>query len=242
MPEFSCPTCHKVFKQQAHLDKHARNKRGCSADKVKAFVCGCGKCYSQLQGLSRHKKGCVGQSVKLSNDELKKENEELKMANDKLQQRVMALTQRADLGAVQHVTDNSTITTNNNTTNITNIINLNCYGREDQSQLESLSFTELKKVLKLTPDHESLIRMICYIHLNKDQPQNRTLDMEVPESPVMKIYKKGAWTEIASDVAIYDLICRNCMRFIDLEATLRDGMTKSKFAELTEYLGKAEEI
>ncbi len=33
------------------------------------------------------------------------------------------------------------------------------YGHENQNHLESLSYSDLKKVLKLMPDHDSHVRM-----------------------------------------------------------------------------------
>lgn len=56
MKEYPCETCGKVYKQQAHLDRHLQKKVPCSV--VKDFVCACGKTYFQAAGLSRHKRAC----------------------------------------------------------------------------------------------------------------------------------------------------------------------------------------
>ncbi len=121
------------------------------------------------------------------------------------------------------------ITNNINNINVTNNIqiSLNHYGKEDQSHLESLTYPELKKILKLTPDHDSLLSMIAFIHLNKDLPQNKTIKLDDKDSCVMNVYK-GAWTETNADAAIYDLICRNCLRFVDLEGILSESMAKNQ--------------
>lgn len=41
---------------------------------------------------------------------------------------------------------------------------------------------------------------------------------------------------------IYDLICRNRIRFIDVEPQLSTGMHQAKFEALMEYLEKAEDM
>ena len=65
-----------------------------------------------------------------------------------------------------------------------------------------------------------------FIHLNKNKPDNHTVRLHGKDNEVLSVYKTGAWTEVKTDVAFYDLIYRNCMRFVNLEAILRDGMAK----------------
>ncbi len=141
----------------------------------------------------------------------------------------------------QPTTQSINITNNiNNINNVTNNmqINLNHYGKEDQSHLESLTYPELKKILKLTPDHDPLLCMIAFIHLNKDVPENQTIKLDDKDSSVMNVYEKGAWTETNADAAIYDLICRNRLRFIDLEEILSTSMASTKFEALSDLKQK----
>ena len=138
---------------------------------------------------------------------------------------------------VTHI-DNSVNNVTNNVINIT----LNNYGCETQDHLENLSYTDLKKILKLTPDHESLIHMISFIHLNEAVPQNRTIRLDNKDSSVINVFKRGRWREQNADTVLYDLICRNRLRFVDLEEILSKNMSKGKFEELTRYLIKAEDM
>lgn len=138
--------------------------------------------------------------------------------------------------------------TQNNTTHVTNITNntinitVNNYGNEDQQFLEALSYADLKKILKLTPDNETILRMIKFIHVNDDHPQNKTVKLETKDSSVIQVHSRGRWRERASETTLYDLICRNRMRFVDLEAILVKGMAKGKFEDLTKYLEKVEDM
>lgn len=56
------------------------------------------------------------------------------------------------------------------------------------------------------------------------------------------IFKRGRWREQNADTVLYDLICRNRLRFVDLEAILSKNVAKGKFQELTQYLCKAEDM
>ncbi len=213
-----------------HLDK----KTDCSVQK--AFACECGKSYSQAHGLSRHKKTCIST---LDQDAV-------------ILQQIAALQQQLSVqpSTSTHISvDNSTSNTNTNTnTNITNTTNnitvnvqVNNMGQEFQDHLIRLDYKELKKILKLTPDHESLMAMIRFIHLNDEHPENRNVKINASDN-LADVRRKGRWVKEDSDIAIYDLISRNCLRFIDVTETLEKGMQKAKHDALTEYLELAEDM
>lgn len=224
--EYPCPTCGKVFKQQAHLDRHARQKIPCST--VKEHACSCGKAFTHASNLSRHKKTCHGPVMTVE--------QELQALRERV--RRMEETQPAQtINNVNNVTQNVTQTVNQNI-NIT----LNNYGSEDSTFLESMTFADLKKLLKLTPDHETMLRMIKLVHLNDAHPENRTVKLGDKDSDVLRIYKNGKWREKPSGPLVYDIICRNRMRFVDVEGTLLKGMAKAKFEALNDYLEKVENM
>ena len=139
----------------------------------------------------------------------------------------------------QTVIDNSV--TNHITNNVITV-NVNGYGREDQRFLESMTYPQLKKVLKLSPDNESLLNMIRLIHRNKDHPENNNVKLDSKDSDVIKIFKNRAWNEEKTDPTIYDLICRSRVRFIDVEPQLTTGMAKTKLEALNLYLDKVEDM
>lgn len=225
-----CEICDKEFLSPSHLQKHLDRKTPCSEDysMEKDYQCeGCSKTFRFASGLSRHKKICKGPKVTVT---------ELQTQLRDMQAR---LDQMPTSSSTTNITNNN-INSNNNVTNIN--ITLNNYGHENQDHLEALSYQDLKKILKLTPDHDSLVRMISYIHLNENIPENRTIRLDEKNSTVINVFKRGKWREQNADTVLYDLICRNRLRFVDLEEILSKNMAKGKFEELTQYLCKAEDM
>ena len=121
-------------------------------------------------------------------------------------------------------------------------VKINNYGQEDQTTLESMSYSALKKILKLSPDNMSILSMIKFIHANKKQPENRNIKLDNTNCTTIHVFKHGRWTRDRTDSVIYDLICRNRIRFIDVEPQLSTGMPQAKFEALIEYLEKAEDM
>ncbi len=132
-------------------------------------------------------------------------------------------------------------TVNSDNNNITLHVHVNDLGKENQDHLTNLTYKELKKLLKLTPDHETLMAMIRFIHLHEQHPENRNVRL-TNEDDVAEVKRKGRWLKENSDQAIYDVISRNCLRFIDVSDTLEKGMQKAKHGALTEYLEMAEDM
>jgi len=66
-------------------------------------------------------------------------------------------------------------------------VSINNYGQEDQTTLKSMSYSALKKVLKLSPDNKSILSMIKFIHLNKNQPENRNIKKALPV-PTVRLF------------------------------------------------------
>ena len=105
-----------------------------------------------------------------------------------------------------------------------------------------MSIRDLTKLLKLTPDHESLLSMIKYVHLNRQHPANSNVQLNSLDSQDMQVFRNGRWKTETLESAIYDLISRNCLRFLDISEALERGMQKAKRDALTEYLELAEDM
>lgn len=224
MAVYECEVCEKSFPSISHLKRHQSKKKPCIApEQPQDYRCEqCQKPFSHRTSLSRHQKSCTGPKKTME--------QEVRDLRDQVQR----------LTGVSMVTQNTTNVTNitNNTINIT----VNNYGSEDQQFLESLSYADLKRILKLTPDNETILRMIKFIHINDEHPENKTVKLENKDSPVIQVHSRGRWRERASAPTLFDLICRNRMRFVDLEAILAKGMAKGKFEDLTKYLEKLEDM
>ncbi len=231
MTHHECACCHRKFPRAQHLQKHLERQTPCSPHDpllTKSYACdGCDKTFAHKSNLCRHRHVCTGRVPTV---------ESLQQEVMELRQQVQGLTQ---VPAVSHV-DNS-ITHNNITNNVINVT-LNTYGAEEQQYLESLTYPQLKKILKLSPDNESLLNMIKFIYKNTDHPENNNVRLQSRDSDVINVYKNRVWKEEKTDPTVYDIICRSRVRFIDVEPQLSAGMAKARFEALTGYLEKAEDM
>lgn len=136
MTVFTCDRCRKDFQRHFHFAQHLARKTPCKMPDHKHDCDVCHKSFGHESSLSRHRKICKGPRVTITD----------------LQEQLQQMQARLDqLGSTSNVTNNI----DNSITNIDNSINitLNNYGHESQDHLESLSYSDLKKILKLTPDH-----------------------------------------------------------------------------------------
>ena len=237
---YACHRCPREFDRQVELHRHLARKTPCTADDIiptKSIQCpGCPKNFSHRSSLSRHRQVCTGSDLAV---------QELQAQLQNVQQQLSRLG-----GSVSNTTtiiDNSVSSTvnnsNNTTNNITNInIQVNSLGYESTDELVTMSFRDLTKLLKLTPDHDSLVNMIKYVHLNRQHPENHNVQLESLESQDMQVFRNGRWKTETVESAIYDLISRNCLRFLDISEVLERGMQKAKREALTEYLELAEDM
>ena len=85
-------------------------------------------------------------------------------------------------------------TVNSDNNNITLHVHVKHLGKENQDHLTSLTYKELKKLLKLTPDHETLMAMICFVHLHEQHPENRNVRL-TGEDDVAEVKRKGRWVK-----------------------------------------------
>lgn len=221
-----CPKCNKQFARVNHLETHLNRKKPCELDKSDFQCDRCHNSFGYQHNLTRHLKTCKGPKL----------NVQQQIAN--LQAEVKRLTDQSASASdanVQGVTVNQNITNNIQVT-------INNYGSEAQEHLESLSFAEMKHIFRLTPNHDTMLRMIKFIHMNDDHPENKTVRLDSKNSDVIKVFRNGRWRERPAQRTLYDLICRNRMRFVDLEASLIKGMAKAKFDDLRQYLEKVEDM
>ena len=226
----ACPTCDRQFGRKQHLDKHLKKKSKCSAQDMlcRPHECpSCEKSFKHQCNLSRHKSVCKG---------VVSDVQALQAEVAQLRQQVQQLTVGSLAGP--SVIDNSI---NDNRTQVLNVT-INNYGSEKQDYLETMTYPQLKKILKLSPDNESLLNMIKFIHNNKDHPENINIRLESKDSDVINVFKNSVWREEKTDPTIYDIICRNSVRFVDVQQQLTSGMAKRKFEALTNYLEKAEDM
>ena len=227
-----CHRCTKQFARKQNLIKHLQKKVPCLPETAdsRPFIChACGAAFKFESNLSRHKRTCSGPPATIVS---------LQVEVAQLRQQLQQLHQPQ---TVVHGNIDNSITNITNTHNTNIHINLNNYGAESQDYLESLTLAQLKKILKLSPDNDSLLNMIRFIHRNKDHPENKTVRLEAVDSDVINVFKDRVWKQEKTDPIIYDIICRSRVRFIDVEPQL-SGMAKAKLEALTDYLEKVEDM
>ena len=226
MTAHECYHCHKQFARAKLLENHLARKTPCL--ETHSYKCDkCSRSFKHKSSASRHRASCNA------------------TLNDRLEQAQLHIADLTrQLAAVPHLTSNveNHITHNHITNNNVIQVNINGYGSEQQGYLESMTYPELKKILKLSPNNESLLNMIKFIHRNKDHPENVNVKLDAKDSAVINVFKNSVWREEKTDPTVYDIICRNTLRFIDVQQQLSSGMAKTKFEALTEYLEKAEDM
>lgn len=227
---YKCLACDQRFSSKQALNYHEK-MNVCKDNESKKCVCECGQRFSFRSGLCRHRKTCTGKQISLEDEVIE--------LREKVRQ-YEADESRSSVINNSHAHINSHNTTNIETQNIN--IHINNFGFEAVGYLFDLGFEELKKVLKLTPDHESLLRMLQYINMNKNHPENHTFKLAEVDNENVVIRHKGKWKEENCDEHFYSLIDSQCARFSDLEDILETGMSKAKYNALRQYLLKAEEM
>ena len=237
MATHHCPHCQKTFLRKKFLEDHLARKTPCQAREAvipePEYDCDkCPKVFKHHSSACRHRAQCTGPKKSLAQKLVE------------AQRTINELSRQIDRGTSSpNVTQ---IVNNNNsvTNNITNVINVTVknYGAEQQEYLENLTYPQLKKILKLSPDNETILSMIRFIHKNKDHPENNNVKLDSRDSDVISVYKNSSWNEEKTDRTIYDIICRSRVRFIDVEPQLSTGMTKRKLEALNDYLEKVEDM
>ena len=231
----------RTFKRKEHLKQHQSRINPCFAgeDDQKPITCVCGQKLSSRSSLSRHKKTCPGPQKK----SLREEVDDLKIEVERLKSRPEASSSNDthinnSTNTIDYSNHSQNTTNNDNSQNIH--IHINNYGREQTGYLDALTFEQLKDILQLTPDNESILKMLAFIHKNPEHPENHNLKLKDVEDEKMEVYKKGDWKEVGTDKTMFDVISRQCLRFLDIEEKLKKGMTKAKYDALARYLDDAE--
>lgn len=232
MGDLMCSTCLTVFKTKQNIENHIKKKRKCHPpdEIVVQNVCECGKRFMHRSGLCRHRKTCEGPKKTL----------EEKV--EELQEKVRILESAVTTTSPPTVNNNQVngdVNQNNNNTNSNNVTIINNFGRENLDYLDALGFADLKKTLKLTPDHDSVINMLNFIHHNAEHPENHTIRMDDVDDDTVSIHKRGKWRPAERDKTFFELIGQQCLRFMDLERKISHGLSKSKYKELADYLARA---
>ena len=238
-----CDRCHRQFDTRQHLLDHLARKKPCHSRELEEYRYNCDKCsklFKHQSSACRHRVKCAQPTVQ----------QQLTIAQGQIadaQRQIADLNrQMTGMGHTTHIgdihNDNRVDNRVDNSVNSVIQVNIKAYGCEENAYLEDMTYAQLKRILQLSPDNESLLNMIKLIHKNKDHPENNNIKLDSKDSETINIFKNRAWNAEKTDPTIYDLICRSRLRFIDVEPQLTSGMAKKKLEALNSYLEKAEDM
>ena len=226
MSDNKCKLCYKIFNSKTDLIRHENKKNKCNKE-TENQCGNCNKYFKSKYYLQAHLKNCHIETNEIELDNCTKEaiksillsddNDEIKISlitnydNINLTNESVKLLLNSKMnleGKINYIYSkikiindqnnaiiNNTISNsnNNNTTNI----QINQFGKEDISYLDSEYF---KKILNVDKNLEnSLITLTKDIHLRLDHPENRNIKVTNLNNKYATIYSNGKWRGITKE-------------------------------------------
>lgn len=168
-----------------NIKHHKKNTR--------SYLCTkCGSTYSQLSGLSRHKKKCNSTSSNTSNEILQQQINELQNKIHELESRPIQ----------QHITNNINNTINNNTFNIVK----NNFGHEKIDHLFNHDEYMIRCLEKFVEDDNPIVNLIENIYCDFEHPENHTVRLRNATHGIMETFDNNKWIQIQQDELLKLLI------------------------------------
>jgi len=182
MSEMYCDICNITFTKKQAFKNHYTTKSHIkkATNETKKYSCHCGKVYLHRQSLYKHSQICTHQSqvTTVSEDSKDEQIETLQKRIDELE--LAAKQQKPTM--IQNANEI------NNTTNNTQNIHINCYGKEDLSYITN----EFMKQLVNAP-FTSIQTLTRHIHFNDEHPENQNVKVTNKKLPYASIHKDGKW-------------------------------------------------
>lgn len=185
-----CKICNITFVKRQNFVNHFVTKAHLKKanNSLRKFKCHCGNAYLHRQSLHRHARHCTvfKPEEETETEEPEVETEESKDQKiESLQKEIEALKTVKQQTATTIQNANEII---NNTTNNTQNIHINCYGKEDLSYIT----TEFLKLLINSP-FTSIQTLTRHIHFNDEHPENKNVKVTNRKLPYASIHKDGRW-------------------------------------------------
>lgn len=235
-PSYVCEKCDKGFDRKDLYNRHLARKTPCA--KANGYPCReCNASFSTRKKLHDHIDTTHGVNKDNSNVE------ETGLANSSSQPKPESEISASESALDVHLEDVAVSVELSviEQYELSDLKPLN-FGSEDQSVLDSMSYDELKKALKLTPTLDTLFAMIKLINMNPDIPQNRNILLKDVHGEDIHLFHRGRWNTVGLKETVMNLIGRNRLRFYDLEGILTKHMKKKALTNLDEYLDDIESI
>jgi len=223
---YICNICSTKFDTKQHLQQHENKKNKCNVQTD--YKCNkCNKFFKQQKTLFNHNIKCNNKEKK-DKDKNDETTSIIVKSNSPIEKKVEILNLLLDIDAEQILNIlklnvpldeqirilnkinnnkntksnvNNTITknsNNNSNNNTTNNIQINNFGKEDLSFMDSTYFTNL-----IMNQHieKGYMQLIHDIYLNKEHPENNTIKVENINNKFAHVYNNGKWEAILK----YDL-------------------------------------
>jgi hypothetical protein len=203
---YQCKECKKYFKQNKSLIDHTI-KQSCKTDeeliKNKNLIKEKQKLYETIEIIVRsnssNRKKAEVLNMFIENDE---DNIlTILELNIPFEKQISLLSELKSISKNNISNVNNTITknsNNNSNNNTTNNIQINNFGKEDLSFMDSSYFTNLIMNQHIEKGYMQLIKDI---YLNKEHPENNTIKVENINNKFAHVYNNGKWDAILK----YDL-------------------------------------
>jgi uncharacterized C2H2 Zn-finger protein len=222
---YECETCGKNFQRKSNYISHLNRKIQCTpilvenqvatanVDVSNSLQCQyCKETFTRKDSLKRHVDNRCKLKIKFEVEKLKQEIIEIKEKNNKTEN---ITTNTSNINGNNNHVNN---TTNNTTTNYNT--KLVAFGDED------LSFIADSVYKKIFNDGlNSVPKLVEYIHLNKDKPENMNIHLSNLKDQYLSIFDGEDWNVEIKNNLLDDMYYKNA-----------DALEK-KFKELDKELG-----
>ena len=129
-------------------------------------------------------------------------------------------------------------TTNIITTNTTNNLNINSYGKEDMSHISDAFKTQM-----LSTPYNMIPKMIEQVHFNDNKPENKNILLPNKKENKIKIFTNNKWTYRSKDDILNDLIDGKYFIMDTHYETICDKIKNRKYETFRgKYEGKDKEV
>ena len=219
---YNCERCGKSFSQKSGLNRHQKKKRPCQSNHNKYQCLHCGKLFKHYQSRWRHEKNCSQNK----SDDL---TDLIKLVKDQnnlhIKEKATWEKEKTDLKNCINKILNKLATPTNITNNTYNIVQINNFGNENISYIQT---NFLQRLLK-TPN-SAVPELLKQIHFHPDHPENRNIKITNHRERFAHVFRNQEW-QLARKDEILDEMVESGFTLLDTcfeenENELSDGKKK----------------
>ena len=227
-----------MFDSKCNYEQHLNRKIPCT--QKAALPCGhCDATFTHASSLCRHRKTCAKAVESRRIKEL-----EAKVAELELQCAGQSTSTSTSNNGDHNINNNTNVHGdyhNNVTVNVT-LPHPNEFGRESVEHLVNLRFAELKVLLGLEPNEDTIANMVKAIHTRPDTPQNHNILLESVDADSAFVFNHRSWREQERKSLLNDCACDGAVKMLDIEHIYADKLSRAAVTALDKYRDEVEGI